>query len=231
MAVINVKIEQMYPNRKLIEEFKWNDMGRTTEQMTVEVERHIKQQMNVYRHKFPEMRELRWEYTDIGQGHYVMISDKPLSVFVGRLTYIQCIDVLHKAIELQDWSMVENVGYSLKLMGNIQLESFADFELPYAVYEFDWMFDDDDDLDPDDDDDETVTYMANEVEKIHVYTDQIVMAIGNVEFIFTDSMVKEYLDQHWDDDETTLHWIDNVGLEMTNAAWRNLDRLLHPFGK
>jgi hypothetical protein len=231
MATITVKIEQMYPERKLIEEFKWNDMGRTTQQMTVEVERHIKQQMNIYRHKFPKMTELRWEYVGIGQGHYVTISDKPLSVFVGRLTYIQCIDVLHKAIELQDWRMVENVAYSLKLMGNIQLESFADFELPYAVYEFDWMFNDDDDLEPIDDNDETVTYMANEVEKIHVYTDQIVMAIGNVDFIFTDSMVKEYLDQHWDDDETTMHWIDNVGLEMTNAAWRNLDRLLHPFGK
>jgi hypothetical protein len=86
-----------------------------------------------------------------------------------------------------------------------------------------------DDLEPDDD--ETVTYMANEVEKIHVYNDQIVMAIGNVEFIFTEDMVTEYLDQQWDNGETTLHWIDNVGLEMTHAAWRNLDRLLHPFGR
>lgn len=145
MTTVAIKIEQMYPNRKLIEEFKWNDLGRTTAKMAEEVERYIKQQMNIYRHKFPEMTELRWEFADIGQGHYIQISDKPLSVYVGRLTLDQLHDVLKKAINIRDWQMAENVCYQLKLMGDFMLESYADFELPYAVYEFDWMFYTDDD--------------------------------------------------------------------------------------
>jgi hypothetical protein len=49
-------------------------------------------------------------------------------------------EVLNRAIELEDWVMVERVAYQLRMISGTELKSFAEFELSYGVYDFDWMY-------------------------------------------------------------------------------------------
>lgn len=247
MKTLAIKIEQMYPERKVIEQFKWNDWDRTIERMTEEVERYIGDQMNVYRHRFPEMTELRWEFEDYGQGHYIAISKKPLSVYVGRLNHLQLIDVVRKSTELSDWRMLEAAAYQLKMMTNIDYTLSAEMELPYAAYEFDWMFEkydpstdtyepleDDEPLElaPDEDvyDARQERTVYKEADNLIVKVDEIIMEVAGKQFIFTESMIAEHMAEGWVDGDITLHEIDDVVLQVKQQHWKIMSQMLNPFG-
>lgn len=63
-----------------------------------------------------------------------------MKCYTGNLSRKQMKEVLNRAIELEDWVMVERVAYQLRMISGTELKSFAEFELSYGVYDFDWMY-------------------------------------------------------------------------------------------
>lgn len=144
--MLTVKIEQMYPDRQFIGMLKFDDRNMTNSQLSMVVNRHIQNKMWLFVERFPLMTELRWEYEELGQGHYVTVKadevETPIT-WVGKLSYEEMVDVTKRAVELQDWAIIELAGYQLRLLQDSPTKlSWAEFVLPVNNYKFDWMVDD-----------------------------------------------------------------------------------------
>lgn len=145
MSFITVKIEQMRPERKLIEVIDWFENGRTVAEMTDLIYSYVYSRMDEYRLQFPEATEIRWEFTDVGNGHYISVPTKPLDIITDRFTTGQLKNLADKALELEDWRMLERVAYQLRMIGGIPGNKSAEMEIPASKYGYAWMIEDDDD--------------------------------------------------------------------------------------
>lgn len=141
--MLTVVFEQFKPERKYIGQLVFDDRKFTIDELTTIVEKHINNRLWLFQERMPEMTELRWEYQEVGQGHYVQLPAYELEApitWVGKLNYQQMVDVMSEAVRLQDWRMVEDLSYQLRMMQDSCYKySYNEFVLPVELYKFDWM--------------------------------------------------------------------------------------------
>lgn len=70
-GMMNVKVEIMYPVRKEIAQFRVAAAGQMLKSTIEEVDQTIYNSIPAIVNEFPEASEIRWEFADIGQGHYI----------------------------------------------------------------------------------------------------------------------------------------------------------------
>jgi hypothetical protein len=142
--MLTVKFEQMYPEREIIGWLKFSDNDMTVKEVTENVEQHIDNNIHRLVERFPSMTELRWEFEEYGQGHYRRIDvnsvEKP-TIYRSKLTFDQMTEVLKAAVVYEDWNLIDELSYQLRLISDsiVQHESYSVFELQLPMYKFDWM--------------------------------------------------------------------------------------------
>lgn len=75
--MLNVKIEVFRPYRQEISVIRVAESDLTFEQKTEQVNRFVTDMIPTISLSHPTVTEIRWEYTQYGQGHYITkIGDK-----------------------------------------------------------------------------------------------------------------------------------------------------------
>lgn len=138
--MLNVKIEVFKPYRKIVQEMQVDDSQATIQEINSFVDGVVKANIQSYVNRCPEATEIRWEYVEFGQGHYITVEQPRPFAWVGALDTERCKQVLRRAIDIEDWVMAEDVSYALKLMKRFDSKlSGQEFVLRYDNYNFTWM--------------------------------------------------------------------------------------------
>jgi len=75
MEFLTVKVEVMHPKRVMVSTFRkrYDDL---IEEVTANINYKVKQMIPDILRDHPEATEIRWEYVEFGQGHYIPVTNK-----------------------------------------------------------------------------------------------------------------------------------------------------------
>lgn len=93
MTKYNVTLEVFRPERKLITQFIVDDTVYTTlERLTDIVNKRIVNTIPKVLTECPEATEIRWQYDEYGQGHYIMIDEKHRKMMELKKVALECYE-------------------------------------------------------------------------------------------------------------------------------------------
>lgn len=71
--LMKVKIEVFRPYRKTLQIKKFDKGDLTISELSHQITDWVRKEIPIYLQFQPLIEEIRWEYMDIGQGHYIIL--------------------------------------------------------------------------------------------------------------------------------------------------------------